>query len=283
MRANGFHRASNLAGNHHLRRLMVVVALTMALIVPSSLANAKNGGARPGGEEAGNNLSVPTYFVPDRIGAPTLRVDCRQAPTGPTEKWGGFDYYMQKSAATWSAPCSDEPGARVTAVWGSNLINDRTMRAGRPIRVEMQLWHNEDSAPGYDIVNLTPDLPDRQASYGTLGIPDGVVQFPYMVWAAGANLTITSVPGGTIVYDGPMSAEINSSGKVVYGHNWGIAKADAPEPGRYKLVFTIPATNGTVITAADDEGAQNVRFTAKTATVGIEVGPAGGGGQGGNQ
>ena len=283
MRANGFHRASNLAGNHHPRLLMVVIALTMALIVPSSLANAKNGGARPGGEEAGNNLSVPTYFVPDRIGAPTLRVDCRQAPTGPPEKWGELYYYMQKSEATWSAPCSDKPGARVRASWGSNLINDRTLRAGRPIRVEMQLTHTSDHALGYIIENLTPELPDRRASYGTLGIPDGVEDMAYMVWAAGAQLTITSVPGEVEVYDGPMSAEIDSTGKVVYGHNWGIAKTDAPEPGRYKLVFTIPSTNGTVITGADDEGEPNVRFTEKTATVGIYVGPAGGGGQGGNQ
>jgi hypothetical protein len=68
----------------------------------------------------------------------------------------------------------------------------------------------------------------------------------------------------------------------VYGHNWGIAKTDVPETGRYKLVFTIPAANGTVIVGAADEGVPNVRFTAKTATVGIEVGPAGGGGKDGN-
>ena len=284
MRANGFYRASNPAGNHRLRLLMVVIALTMALIVPSSLANAKNGGAQPGGEEAGNNLSVPTYFVPDRSGAPTLRVDCRQDPDGPTMKWDGLDYYMQKSEATWSAPCSNRERASVRATWGSNLINDRTLRAGRPIRVEMQLTHTSDRAPGYIIENLTPSLPDRRASYGTLGIPDGVEDMAYMVWAADAQLTIETVPPGVRpVYDGPMSAEINSTGKVVYGHNWGIAKTDAPEPGRYKLVFTIPSTNGTVITGADDEGEPNVRFTEKTATVGIYVGPAGGGGQGGNQ
>lgn len=47
-----------------------------------------------------------------------------------------------------------------------------------------------------------------------------------------------------------MNAEINSTGAVVHGFNWGTqGKANAPAPGTYRLTFT--ANNTVIIDIAD--------------------------------
>jgi hypothetical protein len=253
---------------------MAGMALVLAMIVPAGHAGAKGG--PPNTEEGlGNNLSVPTYFVPSTTGAPALRMLCPTevvAASGPTAVYNEIAYYLQKTEAVWSAECDNLTEASVTAAWGANLTNDRAIRAGKPIRVEMALL-SADSGTGFDVVNLTPDLPDRNSTYGTTGVARSM---DYMVWAAGATLTIEQ-DGGAQVYSGPFTTEVNSTGKVVYGYNWGTGgRTTAPKPGTYVLTFTVPTT--ITITGNVDEGVVNTSFTAQTSTVTINVTAGGGGG-----
>jgi hypothetical protein len=242
------------------------------LVVPAVQAGAAKGGP-PAEEGLGNNLSVPTYFVPSTVGAPALRTACPTGavdPTGTTALFNNIEYWLQKTDAVWSAECSNADLASVTASWGSNLTNDRAIKAGKPIRVEMALLSG-DTGIGYEVVNLTPDLPDRQSTYGTLGVPASMA---YMVWAAGAELRIQAVGAATPIYNGAFTSEINSTGKVIYGYNWGIkGKTSAPTPGTYELTFTVPAA--TTITGNVDEGVVNTTFTAQTSTVTINVAAGG--------
>jgi hypothetical protein len=246
------------------------LALLAALAFPMGAAGAKGG--PPAGESLGNNLSVPTHFIGPPLAA--VRTACDgllHTPTGPSVD----GYYLQQTEATWGGQCDSITTATVTASWGANLTNGRDLRAGRPIRVEMALFA-ADSGQGYTVLNLTPELLDRNATYG---IPVGAVAetFPYMVYVPGATLTIQLVGGTATTY--PLSAEINSTGKVVYGFNWGTTGAISVLPGTYVLTFTVPAGTAT-ISGVDPGEAGNTGYTSTTATVTINV-VAGGGGGGG--
>jgi hypothetical protein len=226
--------------------------------------------------EVGNNLSVPTHFVPGTAGAPALRVPCPSPavnPTGPTALFNGVPYFLQKTAAIWSAACDTPASASAKAAWGSNLTNGRPQRAGRPIRVEMGLTAS-DTGTGYVVENLTPDELDRNATYGTRGTP---TQMPFMVWTGGATLTVKKLDTGA-TFTVPFSTEINSTGKVVYGFNWsragGVANATT---GTYELTFKIPSTSGVTITGVEPGEAGNVSNPdASTVTVTITVVSGGG-------
>jgi hypothetical protein len=239
------------------------------------------GGGRPGGETLGNNLSYAAMIVGG--GGPTLRLGCQDtaiAPSGPEcTLYPG--YWCQKTDATWSAACTTatvDDSVEVTATWGANLLGD-SLKAGRPIRVEMVLTESGGTAdnPGYVVVNLTPNLEDRLSTYGT----DGTTQSTdYTVYDNGAKLKIEQCtdaactpPLTTILPDGTASAELNSMGNIVYGYNWGTkGKASAPEAGIYKLTFT--ANNTTIVSAP---GAQNCAVGNCTYVI-INVSPGGSGG-----
>lgn len=257
-------------------RVLIAFGAVLALAGPAELAVAK--GAPPVTETAGNNLSVPTYFI--GVGGPVLRTACTGSLVPPTGV-AVDGYYLQKTDAVWSAPCSTQTAAVVTAQWGSNLTNGRALKAGRPIRVEMAL-NSVDPGLGYAVENLTPELPDRQATYGIpagdgTGVP---VAMTYLVWASGATLTIIKDGTSTPVYAGPMSAEINSTGKVVYGFNWGTAgKVSSAQPGTYALTFTVPAGGATITGyVAGEVDNQTSTETSATVTIVVTSGSSGTGG-----
>jgi hypothetical protein len=197
-------------------------------------------------ETLGNNLSYPAKLIGG--GAPALRLPCstaKSAPSGPQST--AYDgYWLQKTEAEWQAVCETATDAVVTAVWGSNLIDGR-LRAGKPIRVEMNLI--DQSAPalpageggGYLVENLTPDLDDRVATYGTNGTE---LVTNYRVFDTGAKLMIErcaddACAAATTIYDAVMSAEINSLGNIVYGYNWGTkGPSNAATVGTYRITFT---------------------------------------------
>jgi hypothetical protein len=236
-----------------MKRTLLATAIILALAAtPTVFAKGKP----PPQEETGNNLSFATKFVPNAANAPALRLDCSATPTSPSgpycTQYPG--YWCQKTLAEWQAACIEGGGTTtVTAVWGSNLLGDAPLKAGRPIRVEMVLTESGGSAgKGYIVTKLTPELEDSLATYGTDGAEQNT---DYVVFDDGAQLKIEacvdtscSSTTGNAIYDGAFSAEINSLGKVVYGYNWGTAgKASAAQPGIYKLTFT---ANGTTIDSA---------------------------------
>ena len=253
------------------------------------------GGQVPGGEETlGNNLSQPTYFVGGTTGAPTLRLPCTSEAVAPdssdptSTQFPG--YYLQKTLADWTAACSSPTAASVTAKWGDNLLNGRALKAGKPIRVEMNLIEADagaddvaDTGTGFLVENLTPTLPDRMATYGTRGVAATDLPGGVFAWTAGAMLTIYEA-GTTnmVVSTRSFSAEINSTGKVVYGFNWGTASGvPAAVAGTYDIVFSLPDNSGVTVSAVAAGEAGVVDHTAKTATVTVVV--SGGGGSGGGK
>lgn len=226
------------------------IALAVGCAMTASVAL---GGNEPVAEEVGNNLSYPAKFLGTE-GAPALRLPCTGDPTVPSgpqctdfAEYPGEFFWCQKTEATWQAACTAAPGITtvVNANWGANLVGDGRLMAGKPIRVEMNLAETGLSAlpmPGYAVIKLTPDLEDRFATYGTRGDPLSVT---YSVFDAGASLMIEACDdpacvdiAGTVLPRGPMSSEINATGNIVYGYNWGIkGGANAPEAGTYKLTF----------------------------------------------
>lgn len=160
----------------------------------------------------------------------------------------------------------------VTADWGDNLTS-APLKAGTPIRTEMGLIAtllNDAALPdmtGYTVYKLTDEL-DRLATYGTTD--DQVTPYPEVrAWDAGARLKIER-SDGFVVYDGPFTAEINSTGRVVYGYNW-----QKPLAGTYTITFTAPNVEATAIAAGDN----GTIVDPHTVTIEVNVASKAGGGK----
>jgi hypothetical protein len=232
-------------------KLNLAMALTLGAAMVTSVAFAKG---KPT-VELGNNLSFAAKIVGG--GGPTLRATCSTTPTPPYGPQSTLypGYWLQKTEAVWQAACDNTATtADVTATWGANLLGDASLKAGRPIRVEMTLTESGGTVdnPGYVVVNLTPTLDDRLSTYGT----NGTQQFTnYTVYDNGAKLRIEQCtdeactpPLTTILPEAIATAELNSLGNIVYGYNWGTkGKTNAPAAGIYKLTFT--AKNTTIVSA----------------------------------
>ena len=212
-------------------------SLFLALVASAILVTgvAAKGPPLPG-EETTNNLSVPAIFVPSvGVGTPTCTVDDDTVYLDPLEMSVAFPGYYIQGEATWQADCGTAAIDTVTATaaWGDNLTS-APLKQRTPIRVEMGLMADALTyqMTGFSVVKLTDEL-DRLATYGTDGVP--VSPFGEVrVWNAGAQLKISN-DAGVVVYDGPYTAEINSTGRVVYGYNW-----QKPVAGTYTIAFYAP-------------------------------------------
>lgn len=278
------------------RVLRAFVAAALLAAGASAAVDAK-GPPDDGGEEGyGNNLSIPTLFVPDNSAAPALRIPGTSEATSPVATdeqpvWHDeitfYDqdgnatvvpagwYYEQQTDAAWQATWDVATSAAVMADWGDNLTDAPKLKARQPIRVEMTLYQmaQDDqgalvrtTGTGFRVYKLTDEL-DRLATYGTDGA--AVTNMPVRVFEAGATLSIQNVDTGAWVLGGPdggapMSAEINSVGGIVYGFNWGIqGRKSTPAAGTYQLTFE---TVGTSIVAIEDADALRVPTFDTTST-----------------
>ena len=265
-----------------------LAALALAGVFVATAAASPSFAAKPPGtgeETLGNNLSVPAYFVPSYTGTPALRAGACGAlipATGPTSTtYPG--YYLQKTEATWQAECATAATLGVVAYWGDNLTARPSLTSRQPLRVEMGLLYTPPAAmQGFVVDNLTPNVEDRLATYGTLGV---ATSFPVArVYDSGATLKIEKLDAPlTVVYNGPMTAEINSTGAVVYGYNWGIkGRKSFPQPGVYRLTFTTGATTITGIDPSDQGAINEPSFNTTSSSLTITILPANsGGGKGG--
>ena len=277
-----------------LRRIGVVAFLmAAATMMIGAPVFAKGGGETT----LGNNLSTPTIFVPSATGAPALRIACpatHQAPgadgVAPSTDPLYSGYWLQKTTATWTADCAEAATASVTAQWGANLTDSPTLAAGKPIRVEVSLLDPAATGmTGYVVNNLTPELPDREAVYGTkpdLAFVTGDANAPLArAWTAGTYLKIEQKQADNTwksIYYQPMIAEINSTGSIVYGYNWGSkGRANTPAPGDYRLTFTVPATGGVTITGVVPGAVNNPSYTPTSTTIEFTLSGSGRGGGGG--
>lgn len=224
-------------------------------------------------EGYGSNLSVPAIFLPSATAtdAPALRGGtCGDLmnPTGSTSLiYPGF--YLQKSESVWQAECDEMASLDVYANWGDNLTSRPVLSSRQPIRVEVGLEYSPTEAmSGFVVEKLTPDAEDRLATYGTRGVETDFTKV--RVFDSGATLRIERLDGpGGVIYDGPMSSEVNSVGAIVYGYNWGVkGKTTRALPGSYRLTFTTMNAN---VVGVDSSDATKATFTRKSTSVVISV------------
>jgi hypothetical protein len=250
---------------------------------------AKGGipGPPDGGEETGtNSLSVPAWVF---SGGGLTNVTCSPDATWPLivpptgDPLTGYPidplaYYYVQGINTWQAPCATWDTTTnglvpVIAAWGDNLTGDAKLKVGSPIRVEIVLTADSlATQDGYTVVKLDPAALDRESAYGTLATDDGtgsfsatVDQFTPLVYDHQGWLYIAGNDG--VVADEPATAEINATGKVVFGYNLRV-----PSTGVYEITFTFPNVNIQSADAGDCAG--------QTCTLFINVGTGGGGGGG---
>jgi hypothetical protein len=256
-------------------------------------APGKPGGGGGGGHAPGtlsNNLSLPTVMV----GSYSFSVTCDGSVSQPQgSPLSGYplpgDYYVQGQHA-WQAPCVTANGvspSSVTASWGDNLSGDAKLKVGKPIRVELGLVTTDlglfgpGPVEGFTVDKLEPNELDRVSEYGTLATPDGLGGFFHQpeffssarVYDDGVTFSVQNVSTGAyaVAPGANPTAEINATGKVVYGYNLRVTAM-----GQYLITFDIPTA---VITDCTNCSA----FTANSVEILINVvsGGGGGGGQGG--
>lgn len=264
---------------------ILAVLLVAALALPVSAAFAAQGtpGKPPGvaEETASNNLSVPAIFV----GTNPFGLTCDGTavlPTGvPLTGYTVDGYYYVQKVHTWRAGCLTDSSATVAAAWGDNLSGDAKLKVGSPIRVEMGLDAGAQGLTGFDVVKLEPAQLDRLSPYGTLAsvtttetgtvfAPIPTTPYPETrVWTDGATLKIyPKVDPENVIFNGFATAEINSTGRVVYGYNLRV-----PYATTYVLEFTAPDVDITTV----NKGSLTDLTTGDKVTLEIVVG---GGGQG---
>lgn len=282
-----------MSSNILKRALIAAMAMALActnpdVVGPNMKYGPPNGGGGGGGGGGGhqpggtNNLSVPTIM----IGGGFTGVTCPGALVYPT---GGpltgyevspDDYYFLQGVHTWQAECTTATAATATAEWGDNLGGDAKLKAGSPIRVELGLFNDTGLLmEGFTVIKLEPSELDRLSAYGTLATSDGndgwyatAEDLPVRVFDAGVTFSVKNVTTGE--YPVPLgtnpTAEINATGKVVYGYNLRV-----PAAGEYEITFVIPSVNisgvdvGTFTTDPDEPD---------TVTLVITVQNGGGGG-----
>jgi hypothetical protein len=243
------------------------------------------------GETATNNLSVPLWVTSDgdsivipgnatcsTSSSPTKLVP----PTGTPISGYPIDplaYYFVQGIHKWQAPCAtwDQKNnglVEVTAAWGDNLAGDAKLKVGSPIRVELVLTQDSTvTQQGYTVVKLEPSALDRESLYGTLATDDSTgfsatpTDFVPLVYDIQARLTITGPDPNWKVVEAA-TAEINATGKVVYGYNLRV-----PSAGTYQITYTLPNVD---IVSADAGNCEK-----DTCTLFITVTAGGGNGGGG--
>ena len=263
-----------------LRKSIISVMAGFALVVGLAVAASAAPPHPPAEEEEGSkNLSVPAIFVPSTAGSP-FGGACTDGDDSvdPVGDKGVVvdgviehpDYYIQGDD-TWQADCAIAADNTVTATaeWGDNLTN-APLKARTPIRVEIGFITDPAAAmPGYLVEKLDPSLLDRESHYGTLG--NEVADYPEVrVWNSGVTLDIRSKDGTVVVANNvPYTAEVNSTGRIVYGFNW-----QNPVAGEYTITVNAP----TIAISGADAGI--VSADGHTVTLDVNVGNKGGGGGG---
>jgi FG-GAP-like repeat len=260
-------RTRHLAGVAALAALGLVLAST-----PASSAEI----------EGTKNLSTPVILVDDNSMAAAFNaVTVPGAPTGTADytnadgNWYtslGSDTYVSTvdpsfGADTWGAQYAEEMDNPVVAdvKWGDNLMT-HTFPGNRkqPLRVEVNLFANADTAANYDpmqgYVMASLEGSMNNELFGTKGVAEVI---PPMVYTPNATLSILQYDPAkkaysTVIYDGPMTGEVNGSGKLIYGFNWGSSSGlPSPGAGYYRLVFTVADDSlvslGTALLSEDSE------------------------------
>lgn len=285
-------------------KLSIAIALILSGAMASGAAFAARppgagggggGGGNPGGEEtAAQNLSVPTIMIGTPVGGlscgtPTIP-SALKPPTG--DPLTGYEvpgfYYVQK-VHTWQAQCFSDVQALVFGAWGDNLEGDAKLKVGSPIRVELVLqnltdYADLDTLAGYTVIKLEPSKLDRLSAYGHQALGDPTAGFnanptafanaSWLVHDDGITFSVQNLE--TLTYAVPPgtspTAEINATGKVVYGYNLRVGVA-----GRYRITFE----SSPLVVFKGQDAPNGGQLGDNTVYIDINVTSGGGGGGGG--
>lgn len=256
---------------------LILAALMLATVSIGAAAKGPGGGGGGGHTEvATNNLSVPTIMVGGGFTNVNCPVDAPAALVYPTgQPLTGFElegYYYVQGVNKWQAQCYTATTTTAQAEWGDNLAGDAKLQVGKPIRVELGLETNAyGNMDGFTVVKLQPSKLDRESAYGTLATSnDGGLTYQatattftsVRVYDPGVTFSVKNVATGTYVV--PLgsnpTAEINATGRVVYGYNLRVGAV-----GQYEITFVIPSVNITGVDAGtyipNPDGADTVSIT----------------------
>jgi len=215
--------------------------------------------------EVSNSLSVPTIMVGGggftgvTCGADAENPSPLVSPSGTPLSGYEIDptaYYYVQRISSWQAQCYAATAASAEADWGDNLAGDAKLKVGKPIRVELGLLTLDMSMQGFTVVKLEPSELDRVSAYGTLATYDDVSQ----TYSATAEYLAARVHDGQVTFSvqkvgdtdyvidpgSNPTAEINATGKVVYGYNMRVT-----EKGDYVITFVTP---NVMLTGSQDGG-----------------------------
>jgi len=232
-------------------------------------------GGSTGEESTGNNLSWPLVFA-DGVGltgSPVATDPGVRPLTTETEAYAELSaipvtnptaaffytgnapdvttYYLQGTVNTWRPQIVDGTGQglyNADAAWGDNLAGDASLGVDRPIRIEVALSNTDGvTLLGYNMPYVAnPSSPEEVQ--GTDGTTSALIPLIYTV---GPILTIEQLsgPGGDViatVSSGPMGAEVNVGGRLVYGGQFRPTMA-----GTYLLRFIIANDANVHIVSSD--------------------------------
>lgn len=291
--------------------------LRWVLLVPAILLAAfllSGGRAAVGGQEeetAGNNLSFPVIW------GEAAQLSLQGTPgqpvfLGDSITIDGVPWYVQKDPDNlWQAETTSAGAALpVTWVdWGDNL-ESQDWRSTSKVRVETVLF--KDLAE-FTLPTMTKYTMQWLSGSGTTEIwgTNGVTDESTMatIYSEHARLTIQRIDkSGQLIWDaaagqwsgsgvlstdfnggcwegvdgpGGYSAEINVSGKAIYGYNWDVRTTSNAIAGTYRITFSLDATHpeGALFTMID--ASTQVMTTATTTEATLLAAKGSGGGKGG--
>lgn len=269
-----------------MKSMNLKFAVAAVLVGAAGLAfSAPPDGKGPpsGGETLTNSLSTPTIMIGGGFTGVTCGVPF-VLPTGtPVNGYEVEGYYYVQGVHKWQAECVNADAATATAEWGDNLAGDASLKVGSPIRVELGLFDDTGGTmKGFTVIKLEPSKLDRESAYGTLAANDGqggwsatAEDLAMRVYDAGVKFSVKNLDSGNyaVPLDSNPTAEINATGKVVYGYNLRVT-----EPGDYEITFVIPNVD---ISGVDTGTYVYNPDGPDTVSLVIDVAGGGGGGGGG--
>lgn len=234
-------------------RLIAAVLLAMTVLPTLQLASAQ--------EEGQNNVSYPYLYT----GAP-VKVDTTfwWDSTNVPDSADGL-YYLQGGSNYWNAQAAPYAGESLMGIdWGDNMA--QAWPEGSKIRIEAVLFASSAAMGGWEMISLGGA--NRLEVWAATGA-EAWSTTPTVFTPAW--ITIAPSGGGDPIMDGPFSAEVNASGKVIYGTQWDTA-IDAYGEGFFDVTVTFP----------DLAYSEMLTMTIGTGRGGGGGGTGGNGGNGGN-
>ncbi len=292
-------------------------AVALAAVAPAQAAGGPEGGGEE--TTLTNNLSYPVIWsdgaalaLPGEFGKPELPAEKAVSYTDPTTE-ETFDVWKQaEEGVSWQAEneVALAPADVSEVDWGDNL-EAKSLTPGKPVRVETTLIKNLESPMiAFDMISLEGEK--REEVFATPGTEYESSQAT--MYSACARLTIQRLQisredpylsllkwdaasgqwtGKDLVsapvFEGGVwesaaegsgyTAEVNGSGKVIYGYNW---RTSGLAAGDYRITFSLAAECPAAVLNTHITEATKVLFSEEESVAPLVSGAGGSGSAGGS-